>query len=121
MNLKMTEAIGLRGENLLVFTKTRGRIAVREIDEHIANLSNTWRYGGYYYLPFVIKEESYQGWDLGEGMLHDEEGNVVSDRVALTRMDDYEPCHFCGVTLPGPYCPHCGKSIERKDFGSDNS
>jgi len=121
MSLKMTEATGLRGENLLVFTKKRGKITVHEIDEFIANLSDTWRYGGYYYIPFVIKEESYQSWDLGVGMLLDEDGNAVSDKVALICMNDYEPCHFCGVALPGPFCPHCGKIIERNDFGSGNS
>jgi len=121
MSLKMTEATGLRGENLLVFTKKRGSITIREIDQFIANLNDTWRYGGYYYLPFVIKEEGYQSWGYEERTLFDEDGNTVSDKVALIRMDDYEPCHFCGVALPGPHCPHCGNIIERKDFSSDNS
>lgn len=115
MSLKMTQDTGTLGEDLLVFTKKRGAITIREIYKFLEGV-NSWQYGGHYYLPFAVKEDSCQGWELGETKLLDPDGNEASDKVVLTRMTEGEPCHFCGEAFPGSYCPHCGESIKREDY-----
>jgi len=116
MSLKMTSGSGLNGEDILIFTKKRGRISVREIDEFLMYNLDRYRYSGMYYVPFMVKEDSYQGWELGEGKVLDEDGNEVSDKVVLTCVNEGEACHFCGQAMPGSYCPHCGETIKQSDY-----
>jgi len=116
MSIKMTTGTGPKGEDVLIFTKKRGRISIREIDEFIMyDLNNQW-YSGLYYIPFMVKEDSYQGWEVGEGKALDEDGNEVSDKVILIRVNEGEACHFCGQAMPGAYCPHCGEHIKQEDY-----
>jgi len=116
MSLKMTMGTGPRSEDLLIFTKKRGKISIREIDDFFSHDLNSLHYSGLYYVPFIVKDDGYQGWELGEPILLDAAGNEVSDRVVLVSMNDGEECHFCEKTVPGSYCPHCGESIRQEDY-----
>lgn len=116
--MKMTRSAGLHGEEILIFTKKRGYISVREIDEFLLRNVNPEQYNGVYYVPFVVKEESDQGWEIGESKLLDADSNEVSDKVVLTRANDGEPCCFCGLVMPGTYCPHCGETIRQEDYSN---
>jgi len=116
MSLKMTTGTGPHGEDLLIFTKKRGNISVREIEEYFLYDVNPCCYSGLYYIPFIIREDSYQSWEFGKPVLLDEDGNEVSDKVVLVYMNEGVECHFCKKTVPGSYCPHCGESIRQEDY-----
>jgi len=101
MNITFEFDNDLRGIEVLLARKSRGKISISEIQEAMRD-DNRFQ-GGWWAIVFKTQEESYQGW----GDINQPKGDVLE----LYRVDDLEACPICATVLSVDYCRHCGEQI----------
>jgi len=96
----------IRGNEILLATKTRGKITIPELQEA---LRKDYRYqGSGWAITFKVFEDGgYIGW----GDAEDPKGDILE----LYRIDEYDECPICRKLLsPIEYCNHCGEKLAQE-------
>ena len=98
----------IRGNDVLVAIKKRGKISIPELQEA---MQGNWNYegSGWAVLFKVYADGGLSGWNDAE--------DLKGDVLELYRIDDYENCPVCAVTLAVNYCPHCGEQLKEEVKG----